>query len=816
MTTDPLARLLATPPDLPVASGLAAVTEVVRRRGAVVVQAPPGSGKTTLVPPAVALTTAGRVVVTQPRRIAARAAAARLAQLLGEPVGGAVGYAVRGERRTSDATRVEMVTSGVLLRRLQRDPDLPGVGVVVLDEVHERALEADLLLALLVDVRRHLRDDLGLVAMSATVEAERTAAVLDGADVVTVPGALHPVTQVWCPAPPGVLQRDERGVTPAFLDHVAATTRRALADQLGDVLVLVPGVGEVEQVRRRLAGADADVLELHGRLDAREQDRALAPGGRRRVVVATAVAESSLTVPGVRAVVDAGLARRPQTDHARGLAGLVTTRVSRAAADQRSGRAGREGPGTSYRCWSQADHVHLADHPDPEVTTADLTGFALELAVWGSPDADGLALLDRPPAPAMAAARATLHGLGAVDDDGAVTDRGRAISRVPADPRLARALLDGAPVVGARRAARVVALLADDVRPPGGDLAAGLRTSGPWRETARRLERLVPAHDGERHVTDDQAVGVVVALAHPGRIARLRAGGGSYATVAGTGAVLPPGSPLQGTPWLAVADADRRAGQRDATIRSAAPIDEDTALEAATALLSEDDVVTWRDGRVTARRVTRLGAIELTSTPVGDPDPAAVAAAVAEALRRDGLGVLRWTDAATALRRRLAFLHRTLGDPWPDVSDDALLARAAEWLDGGDPRRLDVTQALRRVLPWPAASRLDELAPERLAVPSGSEVRVDYEPDQPVLAVRIQEVFGLAETPRLADGRVPVLLHLLSPARRPAAVTADLASFWASGYPQVRADLRGRYPKHAWPEDPVSAPATRGTGRPRR
>ncbi|WP_134768355.1 ATP-dependent helicase HrpB [Nocardioides sp. 1609] len=827
---DRLRRLLDAPPDLPVAAGLAEVADAVRARGVVVVQAPPGSGKTTLVPPAVALAVGGRVVVTQPRRIAARAAARRLADLLGEQVGETVGCTVRGESRTSAATRVEMVTTGILLRRLQRDPDLPGVAAVVLDEVHERQVDADLTLALLVDVRRHLREDLVVVAMSATIEAGRTASLLGGpggpgpAAVVTVPGALHPVSRHWHGPPPGVLPRDERGVTPAFLDHVAATVRRALAEQPGDVLVFLPGVGEVGNVVRRLGGADVDVLELHGRLDAREQDRALTPGPRRRVVVATSVAESSLTVPGVRSVVDAGLARRPQTDHRRGLAGLVTVRVSRAAADQRAGRAGREAPGAAYRCWSEADHAHLADHPDPEVLTADLTSFALELATWGSPDGEGLALLDAPPAPAMDAARAVLRSIGAVDDAGAVTERGRRVARVPADPRLARALLDGAVVVGSQRAAEVVALLSEDVRAPGGDLVAALRAArrgrdATWRAGVRRLSGAVADARGEPGLTDDQAVGLVVALAHPARIARLRSGSGGgtvYATVGGTGAVLPPGSALVGAPWLAIADADRRPGQRDALVRSAAPIDEDTALEAAAALWAEDDVVTWRSGRVTARRVTRLGGIELTSTPVHDPDREAVAVAIAEALRRDGLGVLRWTEAATALRQRMAFLHRTLGDPWPDVSDDALLATATRWLDGTDPHlvtRLDVTQALRRLLPWPQAARLDELAPERVTVPSGSQVRLDYSGDQPVLAVRLQEVFGWAAAPRLADGRVPLLLHLLSPARRPAAVTADLASFWASGYPQVRAELRGRYPKHAWPEDPLSAPPSRGPAR---
>uniref|UniRef100_UPI0018789BF5 helicase-related protein n=1 Tax=Nocardioides lijunqiniae TaxID=2760832 RepID=UPI0018789BF5 len=451
MPEDPIARLLARPPDLPVAAGLADVLDAVRRSGVAVVQAPPGSGKTSLVPPAVASLAPGRVVVTQPRRIAARAASRRLAHLLGEPVGRTSGHSVRGDRQTSDATRVEFVTTGVLLRRLQRDPALPGVAAVVLDEVHERQLDSDLALALLVDVREHLRDDLTVVAMSATVEAERTAAVLGGASpapVVDVPGSLHPVETLWSPLPSGVLRLDDRGVTPRFLDHVAATTRRALTERTGDVLVFVPGVAEVAGVVRRLADVDAEVRPLHGRLPHREQDSALTAGAGRRVVVSTAVAESSLTVPGVRSVVDAGLSREPRTDHRRGLAGLVTVRVSRASAAQRAGRAGREAPGAAYRCWSPAEHEHLADHPAPEVATADLTSFALELAVWGSPEGSGLALLDPPPAPALAAARETLTGLGAVDGEGAVTDRGRAIARVAVDPRLARALLDGAELAG--------------------------------------------------------------------------------------------------------------------------------------------------------------------------------------------------------------------------------------------------------------------------------------------------------------------------------------------------------------------------------
>lgn len=846
MAKDPIRRLLAHPPELPVRSGLAQFAAAVGARGTAVLQAPPGTGKTTLVPPALADLVDGRVVVTQPRRIAVRAAARRLAQLLDEPVGQTVGYAVRGEHVSGPSTRVEIVTTGVLLRRLQRDPELPGVGGVILDECHERHLDGDLALALLVDVRTNLRADLALVAMSATVEAERTAVLLGGAvpaPVIAVDGSSYPVTTMWCPPPARVKRSDDRGVTPAFLDHVAACVRRALAESAGDVLVFLPGAGEVNGVARRLAGVDADVRPLHGRLSHREQDLALSQGARRRVVVSTAVAESSLTVPGVRVVVDAGLAREPRTDHRRGLAGLVTVAVSRAGATQRAGRAGREAPGAVYRCWSQGEHARLTEHPEPEIATADLTAFALDLACWGSPDGTGLALMDPPPAPAMEAARGVLAGIGAVGPGGAVTARGRVIARIGADPRLARALLDGSEIIGARRSAEIVALLAGDLRAPGGDLVAALRAmrrGGPaaaaWADQARRLEGSLP--DGARprthprtrppvqaeHLTDDLAVGLVVALAHPDRIARRRPSGSAYLMASGTGAVLPAdSSPLIGLPWLAIADADRGVGRRDATIRSAAPLDETLATEAAPSLLRDEAQVTWAGGRVVARRISWLGSIELSSTPISNPPRTLVAAAVRDGLDREGLTLLGWSEAAVGLRARLAFLRATFGPPWPEVSDEALIAGLDTWLGpdlervhgAGGLQRINVATALRRLLPWPQAGRLDELAPERVAVPSGARVRIDYGADQPVLAVRIQEIFGWRATPTIAGGRVPLLLHLLSPARRPVALTADLGSFWRTGYPEVRGELRRRYPRHPWPDDPLTAAPSAGPRHPR-
>ena len=836
MGGDAYGRLLDAPPDLPVVAGLPALLAAVRSGGAAVLQAPPGTGKTTLVPPALTALGPGLVLVTQPRRIAARAAARRLAGLLGQPVGAGAGYSVRGERRTGLSTRVEFVTTGVLLRRLQRDPELPGVLAVVLDEVHERHLDADLAMALLVDVRANLRE-LPLVAMSATVEAGRTARLLTGAGarpvpVVTVEGSLHPVTRHLRPPPPRVERTDGRGVTPGFLDHVADVVREALRVDVGDVLVFVPGVGEIDGLVQRLGGdLKVDVRPLHGRLTPREQDLALTAGPRRRVVVSTAVAESSLTVPGVRVVVDAGLARQPRTDHRRGLAGLVTVGVSRSSADQRAGRAGREGPGAAYACWSTVEDARLAPHPQPEIATADLTAFALELACWGSPGGVGLALLDAPPDAALAAAVTTLRGLGAVHPDGTVTDRGRRIAAVGADPRLARALLDGAALVGAHRAAEVVALLADDARAPGGDLVAALRAArrapsgSPWAGETRRLLGALGHRgptDGSEGLGDDLAVGLVTALAHPDRIARRRPGGSAYLMTSGTGAVLPPAAAgLGGLAWLAIADADRGTGRADATVRSAAPLDEGLALLAAPALLVEHDEVRWERSAVAARRVTRLGAIELARAPLPHPPADLVAAAVRTGLAAEGLAALPWPASATALRERMRFVHGALGEPWPDVSDAALLAGLADWLGPEldrvrttrDLRRVPTLAALRRLLPWPQAARLDDLAPERVTVPSGSAVRVDYASDPPVLAVRVQEVFGWSTTPRLADGRVPLLLHLLSPARRPVAVTSDLESFWHGGYQQVRGELRGRYPKHSWPPDPWAAVPTTGARR---
>ncbi|MFE0476612.1 ATP-dependent helicase HrpB [Streptomyces sp. NPDC058947] len=829
---------------LPVRGALPALDDALEGHGTAVLVAPPGTGKTTLVPLALAGLLgegpARRVVVAEPRRIAARAAARRMAWLLGEQVGESVGYTVRGERVVGRHARVEVVTTGVLLQRLQRDPELAGVDVVVLDECHERHLDADTVAAFLWDVRETLRPELRLVAASATTDAQGWADLLGGAPVVEAHGAAHPVDVVWAPPVRAVRPPHGMRVDPALLTHVASVVRRALAEREGDVLCFLPGVGEIARVAGQLGEPDGvDVLQVHGRAPAAVQDAVLVPGERRRVVLSTSVAESSLTVPGVRVVVDSGLAREPRVDHARGLSALTTVRASRAAGRQRAGRAGREAPGVVYRCWAEAEDARLPRFPSPEIKVADLTAFALQVACWGDPDASGLALLDPPPSGGMAAAREVLEAVGAVDSAGRATERGVALARLGLHPRLGRALLDAAPSVGAERAAEVVALLSEEApREYGDDLAGALRRArrggdayaARWRSEVRRLRALVsgasrspgreaPDVAGPRaQAPEERQVGVVAALAFPERVAR--SDGGSYLMVSGTRAEVGDGSALRGVPWLAVAVADRPVGKGHARVRLGAVVDEEVARLAAGALLEEREEVGWDGGDVVARRVERLGAVELAVRALRDADPQLVRGALLEGLRREGFGLLRWSPEAEVLRQRLAFLRHHLGEPWPDVGDDSLHARVHEWLEPelgrarrrADLARIDAGEALARLLPWASgeAGRLDELAPERMTVPSGSRIRIDYtRPEQPVLAVKLQEMFGLQESPRVAG--VPLLVHLLSPAGRPAAVTADLASFWRDGYKGVRAELRGRYPKHPWPEDPAGAEPTRHT-----
>ncbi|WP_328846424.1 ATP-dependent helicase HrpB [Streptomyces sp. NBC_00258] len=850
---------------LPVRGALPGLGDALDAHGGAVLVAPPGTGKTTLVP----LVLAGlvgdgpvrRVVVAEPRRIAARAAARRMAWLLGEKVGESVGYTVRGERVVGPRARVEVVTTGVLLQRLQRDQELAGVDVVVLDECHERHLDADTVAAFLLDVQAALRPELRLVAASATTDAEGWARLLGEVPVVEAEGVSHPVEVVWAPPLRPVRPPHGMRVDPVLLTHVASVVRRALSERDGDVLCFLPGVGEIARVAGQLGGlGDVEVLQVHGRAPAAVQDAVLSGGARRRVVLATSVAESSLTVPGVRVVVDSGLAREPRVDHARGLSALATVRASQAAGRQRAGRAGREAPGAVYRCWAEAEDGRLSRFPAPEIKVADLTAFALQAACWGDPDASGLALLDPPPGGAMAAARGVLEAIGAVGSAGRPTERGVRMSRLGLHPRLGRALLDAGHSVGAERAAEVVALLSEE--PPreyGDDLAAALRAArrggdayaGRWRTEVRRLRaaaapapsapRDVPfdtcgpsvagrahaakphmsqprAPEGARQAGEDHAVGLVAALAFPERVARKQ--GGSFLMVSGTRAEVGDGSGLRDASWIAVAVADRPVGAGHARVRLGAVVDEGVAREAAGALYGKGDEVRWADGDVVARRVERLGAVELAVRPLRNAEPGLVREALLEGLRDEGFGMLRWSRDAEVLRQRLGFLYHRLGAPWPDMSDDALHARVDEWLEPelgrarrrSDLARIDAGQALARLLPWASgeAARLDELAPERIEVPSGSRIRVDYaDPERPVLAVKLQEMFGARESPAVAG--VPVVVHLLSPAGRPAAVTSDLVSFWKDGYRGVRAELRGRYPKHPWPEDPATAEPTRHT-----
>ncbi|MGO2683381.1 MAG: ATP-dependent helicase HrpB [Microbacterium sp.] len=830
------------------ADALGDLSSTLDQSPAVVVSAPPGTGKTTLVPPVVANRTVGKVIVTQPRRVAARAAARRLAQLDDTSLGGRVGFTVRGERQGGPQTRIEFVTAGVLLRRLLDDPALDGVDAIIIDEVHERALETDLLIGLLGEVRQ-LRDDLVLVAMSATLDADRVAAVIGTdaapAPVVTQTIPQHPLEERWAPSPAPRL--DERGVTQAFLDHVAGTAASAgrelsRTDPTADVLVFAPGAREVAEIARgiRARADDVDVRELHGQLPAADQDAVIRGRGAQeipRIIVTTSLAESSLTVPGVRLVVDTCLSRQPQRDAARGMSGLVTVPTSRSSAVQRAGRATRQGPGTVIRCVDERTFAAAPARPSPEIATTDLTDAALLLACWGTPGGAGLRLLDPLPADSLRDAVAVLRGLGAIDDEGRATPVGRELGRVPTDPRLARALRDGAPRGGNRFAAEVVALLSAEIRITDADIAAALIAmrqrrspdSRRWAAEVTRLLRFAGSATANRTGTTTDDIGLVIALAFPDRVARRAertAHGATFLLASGTRAGV--SGPLAEAEWLAVADVTRAHGRAaagtGAVIRAAAVISESDAERAADHLVTDRVEAEFIDGRVVARRERRIGAIVRSSSPARVQAGEGGQDAVRRAIKRHGLGVFTWSDAADDLRRRLALLHRELDAPWPDVSDAGLLDDLQGWLGpeldalatGTPARRIDLAPALRRLLPWPAATELDSLVPERLEVPSGSRVRIAYPPlddptAKPVVAVKLQECFGWAETPRLVGGRVPVLFHLLSPAGRPLAVTDDLASFWSGPYAQVRAEMRGRYPKHPWPEDPWEAAPTRHT-----
>ena len=860
-----LEELVSRPPQLPVTRALGDIAAATRPGGCAVITAPPGTGKTTLLPPAVAVAlgeagTSGRVLVTQPRRVAARAAARRIARLLGEEVGGQVGYSVRGDSRVSERTRVEMVTPGVALRRLQRDPELPGVSALIVDEFHERDLDTDLALAFALDARAALRDDLFVALTSATLEASRTVDFLRASTgeepaLVDIPGDIFPLELRYAPPPRGVeavgaIGNERVGVRREYLAHVARTVEETVAATEGSVLVFLPGVGEIEAVRGNLRLGDMPVLTLHGQLSAVEQDRALSPASGRRVILSTSIAESSLTVPGVSVVVDAGLAREPRFDAGRSLSSLVTVPAALARLEQRAGRAARTGPGIAVRVMDSVDVARRPAQSAPGIATQDLTDARLQVASWGTP-VEELALLDAPPAGTWEAARQRLSSLGAIDEAGAATALGRTLASLPLDPPLGRALLASSAVLGASKAARFVALLSEDVRAPGADLGAWERRLGRGgasgasgahaqaarvKETQARLERLAkrlpnssvidalapaPARQDAHVRTREDELALTCALAYPEWIARRRPGSMAYILAGGVGAELPQGSPLEGQEWLAVASIDRAPASRHARILAAVPLSEEDALAAGAALLETRTQASIDRGALTATRTRTLGAIPLKAAPASSLSEEEATALVAEHLAAHGLGDLGWGKEASSLRERMRVLHEVLGDPWPDVSDEALAGSAHEWLlpwakrlaQGGSLSSVSMLDALRSTLPWPDAARLDELAPEKMPIPSGGTRPIDWSGAHPVLTLRVQQAFGWTDTPRLVDGRVPLVLHLTDPAGRPAAVTSDLTSFWAGPYRDVRAQLRGRYPKHPWPEDPLHAEPTNRTKR---
>ena len=826
---------------LPIDGALAELHAALDHQRLVILQAPPGTGKTTRVPPSLIeqpWVGERRVLMLEPRRVAARAAATRMAEERGEQVGDTIGLRTRNDTRVSAITRVEVVTEGVLTRMLLDDPALEGYAVVLFDEFHERSIHTDTALAFLRETVGALRPDLRIVVMSATLDAEALAARLRTDAVVKVEAERHPVTISYRPPEPGEDLTDAAAA--AVVDAVGSDAHA------GDLLVFLPGVGAITRVERsvrRALGSRLDdelvVMPLHGSLRGDDQDAALRrdPHGRRKIVLATPLAETSVTIDGVATVIDTGQRRRPEIDHGRGMGVLRTVTASRAAADQRAGRAGRQQPGTCIRLWHAADDAHRPTDEPPEITTADLSSLALDVAAWGATDIHELPWLDAPPAPALGQARGLLADLELLDAEHRLTGHGRHAHRLGTDPRLAHllarsveletaypgavatacllaaALADRDLLRGRRRPVdlrlRLDALLGtrrDDTDPQALRLA---------RDAARRWERRLGASDAA--AADLDLTGLLTSVAFPDRIARRRDDGGSFLLASGAGVAIDPDDGIARHPWLAVAETEGVGA--DARILTAAPLQLDD-LEAVHA----DRIVERNEGGwdrrardVAFERQRRLGSLILQRRPETSPDEAAVAAALVAGLRREGLGLLRWDDSDRRFRERLAFVHAHDPETWPAVGDDDLLAAADSWL----PPRLDRTSrrkdlesvtardVLSGLLDWRQGRELDRIAPTHWEVPSGSRIPIDYSSEAgPVLAVRLQELFGLIESPAVLGGRVPLTLHLLSPAHRPVQVTQDLVSFWAEGYAEVRRELRGRYPKHHWPEDPLTATPT--------
>jgi ATP-dependent helicase HrpB len=834
---------------LPIVEAIDPLRAALSDRRRAVLHAPPGAGKTTIVPLVLAAEPwcDGSVVMLEPRRLAVRNAARRLAHLAGDRPGGTVGWRMRGDTRVSPRTRIEVVTEGVLTRRLQHDPSLDGVAAVVFDEFHERSLDTDLGLAFTLEAIDALRPDLRLVVMSATFDVEPVAELLD-APVVSSPGRLHPVE---------VIQVDTDRRAPIDV-AVVPVVERAVRTHPGDVLVFLPGRAEIDRVRRRLGPLrpEIDVRPLHGSLPPADQDRAIAPApdGRRKLVLSTAIAETSVTIEGVTVVVDAGWRRTPRLDPGSGMSRLVTLPVTRAEAEQRAGRAGRLAPGTVYRCWSRSEHATLRSHPEPEIEVADLTSLALELAAWGA-GGEELAWLTRPPDAHLAAARSLLADLGALEGvSGRITDHGRALADLPLHPRLAQMVVRGTELGHGRLATEVAAVLAehrlarrgdthladrvgqlsrsDGTGPSSADRSSASDRSSPTEragsergvvERARaevaRLRAAIGIDHGGRPV-DRDALGLLVALGFPDRVGRARSGApGEFLLANGRGAFVDPTDPLASSDLVAVAELDGQATR--SRIFAAAPLDHDDLRVALGHRIVTESEVAWRNGDVVAREVERLGAVILVDRPLREAPTDQVEAALLDGLRTEGIGLLPWNGTARRLQARLGFLHRLDPARWPAIDDATLTAEAGvrigPHLTGcrrrRDLARVDPAEVLLHGLGWDQRRDVDRLAPERLPVASGHHHRVDYGSDPPVLAVKLQELFGATDTPMVGGGRVPVVLHLLSPAGRPVQITQDLASFWAEGYHQVRADLRGRYPRHPWPEDPATANATAATKR---
>ena len=828
---------------LPIQAILPDVQDALARRSNLVVQAPPGSGKTTLLPFALldqSWAASGRIIVLEPRRLAARMAARRMANLLGEAVGETIGYRVRLDAKAGPKTRIEFNTDGVFLRRLQRDPELKGVAAVLFDECHERGLESDTALALCLEAQAALRPDLRLVAMSATLDAEPFARVMGGCPILSGEGQSFPVDTRWRPVAPQ-----------ARLDQVVAdAVRDALAETEGDLLVFLPGQAEIRRVETRLSEAglppNIAVMPLYGELPGDRQDQVLRPGlpGQRKVVLSTSIAESSLTIEGVRVVVDSGYMRQPRFSPSTGMARLETLRVSQASADQRRGRAGRLGPGVCYRLWAEAAHGGLPKFTAPEIAVTDLTPLALDLAAWGVRDAKALPWLDAPPDAAMSYAQDLLRRLGALDNEGAITVHGRAMAELPLHPRLAHMVIRGHELGHGGLACALAALLAERDFVRGG--------AGALRDADLRWRAEVVAGEGERAATPHglrvdmnavrqirklaegwrrqigarphrgpvEDIGLLVAQAYPDRIARARGGAGSFLLSGGRGARLDPLDALSRETYLAVAEVD--GAQADARIFLAAPLSESQIESGLAAMIESRDAVEWDDRAqaVLARRQQRIGAVVLREQPLRDVRTELVQQALLAAIRKAGIGAtLPWTQGLRQWQARVALLRRHLpaAAAWPDMSDAALAERLEEWLLpylGGITKLsqlggIDLHAALTHQLDYAQQKVIDSEAPTHWRVPSGSSIPLDYtQGDVPILAVRLQEMFGHAETPSIAGGKVKLLLHLLSPARRPLQVTSDLAGFWQSSYRAVRAEMRGQYPKHDWPENPLQAVPT--------